>query len=90
MPAMGWPAVTVPGAVSGWVAMSRRFGKLPFAKLLEPAIHYAKEGFPVAPLTASRWTVVKDEFREFPHFQKLFAPDVHTGVAGIVAQKVGQ
>ncbi|WP_372921434.1 gamma-glutamyltransferase, partial [Roseovarius sp.] len=33
MPERGWDSVTVPGAVGGWVALSDRFGKLPFAKL---------------------------------------------------------
>ena len=75
---MGWGPVTVPGAVSGWVALSKRFGKLPFAKLMEPAIHYAKDGFPVAPLTASRWTGVASHFREFPEFLRVFAPEGHT------------
>jgi gamma-glutamyltranspeptidase / glutathione hydrolase len=37
-PKRGIDSVTVPGAVAGWVAMSERFGKLPFADLLEPAI----------------------------------------------------
>ncbi len=82
MPALGWAAVTVPGAVSGWVALSKRFGKLPFARLLEPAIHYATDGFPVAPLTASHWTGAKTHFREFPEFEKLFAPGGRTPEAG--------
>jgi gamma-glutamyltranspeptidase/glutathione hydrolase len=82
MPATGWASVTVPGAVSGWVAMSKRFGKLPFAKLMEAAIHYARDGFPVAPLTASRWTAAKAHFPEFPEFEKLFAPAGHTPEAG--------
>lgn len=82
MPGMGWGPVTVPGAVSGWVALSKRFGKLPFAKLLEPAIHYAQEGFPVAPLTASHWTSVISRFREFPEFLGLFAPQGKTPAAG--------
>ena len=41
----GWDAVTIPGAVSGWVALSQRYGKLPFADLFEPAIRYARDGF---------------------------------------------
>ena len=41
----GWDAVTIPGAVSGWVALSQRFGKLPFADLFEPAIRYARDGY---------------------------------------------
>src|SRR5882762_2374290 len=37
-PLRGWDSVTVPGAVAGWAALHERFGKLPFADLMEPAI----------------------------------------------------
>ncbi len=47
--------VTVPGACSGWVALVERFGRLPLADVLAPAIRLAEEGFPVAPLTAYFW-----------------------------------
>jgi gamma-glutamyltranspeptidase len=46
MPTRGWDAITVPGAVSAWVALSERYGKLPFADLFEPAIRYATDGYP--------------------------------------------
>lgn len=52
MPRYGWTPVTVPGAVGAWAALSARFGKLPFATLLEPAIAYASEGYPVPPMLA--------------------------------------
>ena len=52
MPTRGWDAVTVPGAVSAWVALSSRFGKLPFADLFEPAIRYAADGYMVSPTIA--------------------------------------
>ena len=42
MPMHGWESVTVPGAVSAWVSISERFGKLPFEALFEPAISYAQ------------------------------------------------
>src|SRR5690606_3632004 len=45
----GWNSVTVPGAVSAWVELSGRFGRLPFETLFEPAIRYASDGFPVQP-----------------------------------------
>ncbi|MEO8849773.1 MAG: gamma-glutamyltransferase family protein [Casimicrobiaceae bacterium] len=51
----GFGAVTIPGAVSGWVALSQRFGKLPFADLFEPAIRYARDGYLVSPIIASYW-----------------------------------
>ena len=47
-PMRGWDSVTVPGAVSAWTRLSERFGKLPFADLLEPAIEIAERGYAVA------------------------------------------
>ena len=41
-------ALTVPGAVDGWVQAHARFGRLPFADCLAPAIDLARDGFPVA------------------------------------------
>src|SRR5215471_7104453 len=49
MPRAGWDTVTIPGAVSAWVALSRRFGKLPFADLFASAVGYARDGYPVSP-----------------------------------------
>ena len=56
-PRHGWDSVTVPGAVAGWVALSRRFGALPFAELLAPAIELADRGVAVAPHVQRRWAV---------------------------------
>jgi len=55
VPVRGWDSVTVPGAVSQWMALSTRFGKLPFAQLFEAAIGYAREGYMVSPITAVSW-----------------------------------
>jgi gamma-glutamyltranspeptidase/glutathione hydrolase len=82
MPARGWDAVTVPGVVSGWVALSKKFGKLPFAKLLEPAIHYASDGFPVAPLTSGLWAKSEALFGDNPTFAKLFLPNGRAPLPG--------
>ena len=51
MPVHGWIPVTVPGAVSGWVELSKRFGKLEFEELFEPAIDYAQNGVTQMPPT---------------------------------------
>ena len=45
--AIGPTAVAVPGNLSGWALMHRRFGSLPFADLVEPAIRRARRGFQV-------------------------------------------
>src|SRR5262249_32909797 len=55
MPATGWLPVTVPGAPAAWQDLHARFGKLPFARLFEPAIAYAERGHPVAPIVARNW-----------------------------------
>jgi gamma-glutamyltranspeptidase / glutathione hydrolase len=47
--------VTVPGACSAWCELVKRFGRLTMARVLAPAIRLAKDGFPVAPLTALAW-----------------------------------
>ena len=57
MPERGWESVSIPGAVAGWVALSRRFGKLPFADLVEPAIRYARDGWHVSPVVAEKWAL---------------------------------
>lgn len=63
IPSVGWLPVTVPGQISGWVMLHERFGKLDFAELFEPAIHYAREGFLVSPQTAERWKFGTDRYR---------------------------
>src|SRR5215468_7317699 len=55
MPHRGPLSVTVPGAVGGWQALHDRFGKLPLATDLAPAIWYAANGFPVMEITAGLW-----------------------------------
>ena len=75
MPKHGWEAVTVPGAISGWVALSKKLGKLPFARLLEPAIAYAEKGFPVAPQTARLWSSAARAYQQFPEWGKMFLRD---------------
>ncbi len=74
MPERGWESVTVPGAVSAWVALSRRFGKLPFAALAEPAISYARDGFPVSPVIAALWEQAAALLGDQPGFAEAFLP----------------
>ncbi|AWP76751.1 gamma-glutamyltransferase family protein [Bordetella bronchiseptica] len=82
MPARGWDAVTVPGAVSGWVALSRKFGKLDFARLFEPALHYARHGFLVTPITARQWADQAEPIMQGPGFRDAFAPNGRTPQPG--------
>lgn len=72
IPKRGWGAVTVPGAISAWVALSERFGKLPFADLLAPAIELAERGHLVAPVVAHKWAGQVAELKSQPGFAQAF------------------
>lgn len=74
MPENGWEAVTVPGAVQAWAAISERFGRLPFAQLFDPALRYAREGFVVSPVTALAWARAAERFRDVADFGAAFLP----------------
>jgi len=65
---------TVPGAVDGWYELHKKFGKLPWKELFEPAIKYAEEGFPLSELIAFYWQRSVRMFKEYENFQKLYAP----------------
>jgi len=82
MPGLGWDSVTVPGAVSAWVALSERFGRLPFAQLFDAAIGYARDGFHVGPKTAYYWNLAAPQFRDFPDFIEHFVPHGRAPRAG--------
>lgn len=82
MPFRGWESVTVPGAVSAWVAISKRFGKLPFADLFAPAIDYAQNGFIVTPKIAELWRRAAIELDAQPGFAETFLPDGAAPKAG--------
>src|SRR6266850_3510550 len=55
MPQQGIHAVTVPGAVSGWMALHERFGKATLETILSAAIAHAENGFPVSEITSLEW-----------------------------------
>jgi gamma-glutamyltranspeptidase/glutathione hydrolase len=89
MPERGWESVTVPGAVSAWVKLSERFGKLPFAELFEPAIEYARNGFPLSPTIAVLWGKGAAILSEQPGFRDNFMPGGRVPQAGEIIRNEG-
>ncbi len=73
-PVRGWDSATVPGAVAGWVAMSERFGKLPFADLLEPAIEIAERGYAVPVVVQQKWAAAAPLLADQPGYAQAFMP----------------
>lgn len=55
LPVRGVHTITVPGAVDAWSVMLDRYGTMTLKELLEPAIHYSREGFPVSEIIAEQW-----------------------------------
>jgi len=75
IPERGWDTVTTPGAVAGWVALSERFGKLPFADLLEPAIELAERGHGVGRIVSNKWAPQIPVLQDQPGFAEAFMPN---------------
>ncbi len=73
-PKRGWDSVTVPGAVSAWATMSERFGKLPFADLMAPAIEIAERGYLVPVVVQQKWAAATPLLQSLPGFAESFLP----------------
>ena len=66
--------LTTPGAVASWDAAHKAHGRLPLARLLEPAIGYASDGFPVTARLASWIAATADELAASPEAARIFLP----------------
>lgn len=81
MPQSGIYSVTVPGAVAGWDALHKKFGKLAWKSLFAPAMHYAKEGYPVTELISNRWALETSKFKS-PEAASVYLVNGKAPVAG--------
>ncbi|MBK9290416.1 MAG: gamma-glutamyltransferase [Bacteroidetes bacterium] len=82
IPSYGPLSVSVPGCVDGWNELHKRFGKLPHASLLEPAIRYAEEGFPLTDVIAYYWKINAERLKSYPGFSHVFLPNGTAPVKG--------
>ncbi len=82
MPMEGIHSVTVPGAVAGWSALHARFGRLPLADVLAPAVYYAEHGFPVTDIIAGRWAAAADKLASDPGAAQTYLPNGRAPRAG--------
>lgn len=92
MPKFGAEAITTPGVIGGWVALSEKFGRLPFEDLLAPAIKLANTGFVVTPMVASNWKTALKTYKEnlnkecFDSFEATFSLDKKAPKSGDIFQ----
>jgi gamma-glutamyltranspeptidase / glutathione hydrolase len=75
IPEAGIDSVTVPGAVAGWDALRRRFGKLSMAEDVAPAAALAEKGIAVPETDAENWATYGVPFAKSPGFAHVFLPD---------------
>jgi len=74
IPALGPLPVSVPGAVDGWFELHEKFGILSMQEILAPAIHYARDGFPLTEVIAYYWQRNASNLKEFSNFKEVFMP----------------
>ncbi len=72
IPAYGPLPVSVPGCVDGWFEMHKRFGKISMEDILNPAINYAENGFPVTELVSYYMEIANKNFNQYPNFKETY------------------
>jgi gamma-glutamyltranspeptidase/glutathione hydrolase len=78
----GAMSVTVPGALAGWDMLVRTHGRRKLRDLLQPAIAYARDGFPVSPIIAAQWADQTQFLQRDPGASSTFLPGGHAPKAG--------
>jgi len=82
MPRKGMLAVTVPGSAAGWADLLDRFGRLGLDRVLQPAIHYATEGYPVTEVIAGQWQDGEAYLEQDEEARRVFLPGGRAPRAG--------
>ena len=82
MPQRGIHSVTVPGAVSGWMALHEKFGRAPLPTILSAAIHHAEHGFAVSEITALEWLGCVPLLRSETSATATYLPNDRSPAAG--------
>ncbi|WP_420809715.1 gamma-glutamyltransferase [Idiomarina seosinensis] len=75
IPARGVLPISVPGTVDGWFELHQKFGNLSMDKILNPAIQYANDGFPVTEVIAYYFGRNGEVLKDIPGFAEVFMKD---------------
>ncbi len=82
IPSTGPLPVSVPGCVDGWFEMHDMFGNLPMRDILQPAINYARDGFPVSEVIAYYLERNTQALKDFPNIKETYMPGGKTPSKG--------
>ncbi|MFN7923458.1 MAG: gamma-glutamyltransferase [Bryobacteraceae bacterium] len=86
MPQDGIHSVTVPGCVDGWEKLHKKFGRLPWADLFQPAIYYAKNGYPLTELIQGSWAGAMVKLNADDNARALYLPEGRVPQVGEVVK----
>jgi gamma-glutamyltranspeptidase/glutathione hydrolase len=84
IPYRGVLSVSVPGIVDGWNELLTKYGTIPLARAVEPAIGYARDGFAVSEIIAQQWKAEEKTLAQDPPAAATFLPDGHAPLPGDV------
>ena len=88
IPSYGPLPVSVPGCVDGWFELHKKFGSMDMDQILEPAITYAKEGFPVSEVIAYYWAGNARSLSRYPNVSDVYMPGGKAPAKGEVFQNL--
>ncbi|MBV8385779.1 MAG: gamma-glutamyltransferase [Acidimicrobiia bacterium] len=84
--------VTVPGVVDGWAQLSERYGRLGLARVLEPAMRLARDGFPLGAAASRTWRAESKRWSGSPPLpeepsagDRITNPDLADTLAAVAA-----
>ncbi|MDY0099361.1 MAG: gamma-glutamyltransferase [Bacteroidales bacterium] len=89
IPSYGPLPVSVPGCVDGWYEMHELFGRIPMRDILQPAINYARNGFPVTELIAYYLERNTQALKEFPNIKETYMPGGKSPAKGEIFKNPG-
>ncbi|MFC3414868.1 gamma-glutamyltransferase [Algoriphagus hitonicola] len=78
VPFLGPLPISVPGCVDGWFELHERFGKLSMQEILQPAIDYGNQGFPVSEVIAWQMNNNWERMQDIPGFKETYMPNGKT------------
>lgn len=84
----GYLAVATPGSLLGWTTALERYGRLPLAVVVEPAVRYARQGFRVSPYLHGFIRLCEAELRRFPASAEIFLPAGEPAPVGSILRRI--
>ena len=75
IPNTGILSISVPGAVSGFANAIEQYGNLTLKEVLQPAIFYAENGFPISELVGYNWNQATQKLKSHPSTANTYLPN---------------